>query len=129
MSRIQNTRLRAEAGSSTVPPAVARWRRLRKIIIVALLLIGCASLSPRLREEATRNRERLNGVHVGQTTSEVRAIMGKEPERRDVRRRFDGKTIEMWGFATDYVRKLDTVITFVDGRVEEIKTLPWYEPD
>jgi hypothetical protein len=97
--------------------------------VVALLVIGCASLSPRLREEATRNRERLNGVRVGQTTSEVRAIMGKEPERRDVRRRFDGKMIEMWGFASDYVRKLDTVITFVDGRVEEIKTLPWYEPD
>ncbi len=97
--------------------------------MVALLLIGCASLNPRLREEATKNRERLNRVRVGQTTGEVRAIMGKDPERRDVRRRFDGKVIEMWGFATDYVRKLDTVITFVDGRVEEIKTLPWYEPD
>jgi prepilin-type processing-associated H-X9-DG protein len=55
--------------------------------------------------------------------------MGKEPERRDVRKRFDGKAVEMWSYATDYLRRLDTTITFVDGHVEEIKTLPWYDPD
>ena len=112
---------------------MAKWRRLRRFpllyLLAAILLSGCASLNPRLREEATHNRERLNRVRVGQTVEEVRAIMGKDPERRDTRRRFDGKVVEIWGFATDYVRKLDTSITFVDGRVEEIKTLPWYEPD
>jgi hypothetical protein len=90
---------------------------------------ACISLSPTLRREAAANRGKLNQVRVGQTLAEVRAIMGKEPERRDVRNRFDGKVVEMWSYATDYVRRLDTTIIFVDGRVEEIKTLPWYEPD
>jgi len=100
-----------------------------KLLFFALGATACISLSPTLRREATANRQKLNQVHVGQTVAEVRQIMGKEPERRDVRNRFDGKVVEMWGYATDYVRRLDTTIVFIDGRVQEIKTLPWYEPD
>src|SRR5947209_16620916 len=99
------------------------------LLFFSLVLSACISISPTLRHEAVTNRERLNLVRVGQTLEEVRAVMGKEPERRDSRKRFDGKLVEMWSYATDYVRRLDTTITFVDGRVEEIKTLPWYEPD
>lgn len=102
-------------------------RRARLLLIV--FLAACIPLSPSLRRDAAANREKLNQVRVGQTIAEVRAIMGKDPERRDVRQRFDGKTVEMWSYATDYVRRLDTTITFLDGHVQEIKTLPWYEPD
>jgi len=101
----------------------------RLFVFFALAITACASLSPTLRHEAVANREKLNQVRVGQTVAEVRQIMGKEPERRDVRSRFDGKIVEIWAYATDYVRRLDTTITFIDGRVQEIKTLPWYEPD
>ncbi len=82
-----------------------------------------------MRRNVETNRLRARKVTVGQTLDEVRAEMGKEPERRDVRRRFDGKTIEVWSYASDYVRRLDTTITFVDGRVSEVKTLPWFDAD
>jgi hypothetical protein len=104
-------------------------RRFSWVLFFALALGACTSISPTLRREATANRGRLNLVRVGQTFEEVRAIMEKEPERRDSRKRFDGKLVEMWSYATDYVRRLDTTITFIDGKVEEIRTLPWYEPD
>jgi hypothetical protein len=100
-----------------------------KLVFLAFTATACISLSPTLRRETVANREKLNHVHVGQTIAEVRQVMGKEPERRDVRQRFDGKMVEMWSYATDYVRRLDTTIVFIDGKVQEIKTLPWYEPD
>jgi hypothetical protein len=99
------------------------------ILFLFVLAAACASIDPSLHREATLNREKLNHVHVGQTLDEVRAIMGNEPERRDARKRFDGKVVELWSYATDYVRRLDTTITFIDGRVEEIKTSTWYDPD
>lgn len=95
-------------------------------------LTGCSyiiPLNPHFRHEAAENHAHAAALRVGQTTDEVRGIMQKDPERRDVRRRFDGKVVEVWSYATDYVRRLDTSITFVDGRVEEIKTLPWFEAD
>ena len=78
---------------------------------------------------AEENRARLNHVAVGQTMSEVRATMQKDPERREVRLRFDGKTVELWSYVSDYARKLDSTIIFIDGRVEEIRTTSWMEKD
>lgn len=106
--------------------------RLAMAGFCAVWLTACSyviPLSPRFRHEAAENHLHAAALRLGQTPDEVRAIMQKDPERRDVRRRFDGKTVEMWGYATDYVRRLDTTITFVDGHVEEIKTLPWFEAD
>ena len=78
---------------------------------------------------AEENRARLDQVKVGQTFDEVRAVMQKPPEKREVRARFDGKQIEFWSYVSDYARKLDTTITFVDGRVSEIRTSTWEEHD
>jgi len=98
-------------------------------LVSVLTAFSCSIATPARRRQAEENRIHATTLRVGATLDEVRATMGKDPERRDVRKRFDGKTIEIWGYATDFVRKLDTTIVFVDGRVEEIKTLPWYDPD
>ena len=52
-------------------------------------------------------------------------IMGKPPERRNAHVRFDGISIEEWSYITDYVRRMDTTITFVGGKVDEIRAAPW----
>ncbi len=62
---------------------------------------------------------------MGQTLVEVERVMGKGPERRHARVRFDGVAIEEWSYSTDPVRKLDTIITFVGGKVHEINTAGW----
>jgi hypothetical protein len=108
----------------------ARRNSFVTLVIVALLTsLSCSVATPARRRQAEENRIRATTLRIGATLEEVRATMGKEPERRDVRKRFDGKTVEIWAYATDYVRRLDTTIVFVEGRVEEIKTLPWYDPD
>lgn len=68
-------------------------------------------------------------MRIGQTFDEVRAVMSKPPEKREVRQRFDGKQIEFWSYVTDYARKLDSTITFVDGRVSEVRVTTWQEAD
>lgn len=60
---------------------------------------------------------------------EVRALMEKPPEKREVRLRYDGKQIEFWSYVTDYARRIDSTITFVDGRVTEIRATAWREVD
>ena len=35
----------------------------------------------------------------------------------------------MWSYVSDYARKLDTTLIFVDDRLEEIRTTPWKEAD
>jgi len=64
-------------------------------------------------------------LRIGQTLAEVERIMGKPPERRNARVRYDGISIEEWSYMTDYVRQQDTTITFVGGKVEEIRATPW----
>jgi hypothetical protein len=78
---------------------------------------------------AEQNRARIDQVKVGQTLGEVRAIVGKPPEKREVRLRFDGKTVELWSYVTDYARKVDSTIIFLDGRVTEIRVTSWEERD
>ena len=42
---------------------------------------------------------------------------------------FDGLSIEEWSYVTDYMRHADTMITFVGGKVVEIRVVPWEEKD
>ena len=78
---------------------------------------------------AEANRRHLGAVTIGQTLAEVRAVMQKEPDKREVRSRFDGKSVEFWTFVTDYGLKLQSTVTFVDGHVQEIRATSWEEKD
>ena len=109
-----------------VDPRIAR--KLTQLLVFALLA-GCVYVPRVMWRRAEENERHINQVRVGQTLAEVRAIMGKEPERREARARFDGKTVELWSYVTDYARKLDTTIIFVDGRVEELRATSWADKD
>jgi len=96
---------------------------------LTVALAGCVFVPSVMWHRAEENRAHLDRVQVGQTFDEVRTLMAKPPEKREVRARFDGKQVEFWSYATDYARKLDTTITFIDGRVTEIRTTTWQEKD
>jgi hypothetical protein len=107
------------------------------IVSIALLTLpGCttapaapaaapAPLPDWVVTRALENQKRVNQLRMGQTLAEVERVMGGGPERRHARVRFDGVAIEEWSYSTDPQRKLDTVITFVGGKVEEINTASW----
>ena len=87
---------------------------------------ACTVSVPRYAfEQALRNQQNVDKLRIGQTLSEVQRIMGKPPERRNAHVRFDGISIEEWSYITDYVRKMDTTITFVGGKVDEIRSAKW----
>ena len=75
---------------------------------------------------AETNRTRVNKIRLGQTLVEVERIMGA-PERRAARLRYDGVSVEEWSYITDYVRKMDALILFVGGKVQEIQSTSWDE--
>jgi hypothetical protein len=77
---------------------------------------------------AETNRTRVNKIRLGQTLVEVERIMGP-PERRAARLRYDGVSVEEWSYITDYVRKMDALILFVGGKVQEIQSTPWEEQE
>lgn len=97
--------------------------------MVMMLAASCVYVPAVMWRRAEENRERLNAVRAGQTMEEVQSAMGKPPEKREVRLRFDGKQIEFWSYVTDYARRVDSTITFVDGRVTEIRATSWQERD
>jgi len=102
----------------------------RLIFLCAVLqLVACVYVPRVMWNRAEQNRARVDQVKIGQTFGDVRAIMQKAPEKREVRARFDGKEVEFWSYVTDYARKLDSTITFVDGRVTEIRATTWQEAD
>ncbi|HXH93459.1 MAG TPA: hypothetical protein VNN25_17895 [Thermoanaerobaculia bacterium] len=104
----------------------------RKLLLTLLLtsaVSGCVFVPSVMWNRAETNRQHINAVHVGQSLAEVRQIMMKDPEKREMRSRFDGKTVEFWSYVTDYGRRLDSTITFIDGHVQEIRTTPWMEKD
>lgn len=87
---------------------------------------ACTVSVPRYAfETALKNQKNIDKLRIGQTLAEVERIMGKGPERRSARVRFDGISIEEWSYITDYVRKMDTTITFVGGKVDEIRSATW----
>ena len=103
--------------------------RLTRTIAVLFLLItlpACTVSVPRYAfEQALRNQQNVDKLRIGQTLAEVQKVMGKPPERRNAHVRFDGISIEEWSYITDYVRKMDTTITFVGGKVDEIRSAAW----
>lgn len=67
-------------------------------------------------QRAAQNSRVIGQVKLGQTTSEVRDIMGKDPERRQAR-----GDEETWWYLTDYAAMRYAVITFKGDRVSELK--------
>jgi hypothetical protein len=91
---------------------------------------ACAAFIPlEAYRLARENQSHVNRIRIGQTLAEVEKVMGRGPERRSTRLRFDGLSIEEWSYITDYVHRTDTTITFVGGKVEEIRAVPWGEKD
>lgn len=76
-------------------------------------------------DRALENQKHINQLRMGETFVEVERTMGRGPERRNARVRFDGVAVEEWSYVSDPVRKLDTVLTFVGGKLVEINTAPW----
>ena len=74
------------------------------------------------------NARHINHVALGQSIEDVSALMRHEPERRESRIDERGRAVESWGFLTDYRGRLVTTITFTDGKVTEIRQVPWEEP-
>ena len=105
-------------------------RRAAFAAAAALLMASCTVFVPLAAyRAASANQRNVNRIRLGQTLSEVEKIMGKGPEKRSTRLRFDGLSIEEWSYVTDYVHRADTMITFVGGKVEEIRSVPWEEKD
>ena len=104
--------------------------RRRSLFAAVLLLQSCTVFVPAAAwHRATQNQRNVNRIHLGQTLTEVERVMGSGPERRSTRLRFDGLSIEEWSYLTDYLRHSDTTITFVGGKVEEIRVTPWVDQD
>jgi len=104
---------------------------MKRVALAGLLLsLGCATQGVNIDRHAfalaEKNRAGINKVRLGQTLVEVERLMGP-PERRATRLRYDGVSIEEWSYLTDYVRKMDSLILFVGGKVEEIQSAPWEE--
>jgi len=105
---------------------------LRRVALIAAMLLAeaCTVFVPlhafRLAEQ---NQQHVDRIRIGQTLSEVERLMGHPPERRSTRLRFDGLSIEEWRYLTDYIHRSDTTITFVGGKVEEVRVVPWEEKD
>ena len=103
-------------------------RLIRSFAVVFLIATtqACTIYVPRYAfEAALANQKNTDRLRIGQTLAEVQRIMGKPPERRNAHVRFDGISIEEWSYITDYVRKMDTTITFVGGKVDEIRSAKW----
>lgn len=99
-------------------------------LVACLLAMSCTVFVPLAGYRAAiANQQHVNRVRLGQTLAEVEKIMTKGPERRSTRLRYDGLSIEEWSYVTDYIHRSDTTITFVGGKVNEIRVVPWVEKD
>jgi hypothetical protein len=99
------------------------------IAVLLFVALGCSTgvnVERHAFRLAEKNRARINQIRLGQTLVEVERIMGP-PERRAARLRYDGVSIEEWSYVTDYVRKMDGLILFVGGKVQEIQSTSWEE--
>jgi len=102
---------------------------LRLVLSIALLWwSGCIFVPLHQFRLATRNEQHIAKVRIGQTLAEVERVMGP-PERRNARVRFDGISVEEWTYLTDAIRRTDTTITFVGGKVEEVRAVVAKEED
>jgi hypothetical protein len=101
---------------------------LRLVLAIALLGSGCVFVPLHQFRLGTRNEQHIAQVRIGQTLAEVERVMGP-PERRNARVRFDGISVEEWTYLTDAIRRTDTTITFVGGKVEEVRAVVEKEED
>ena len=100
------------------------------LIFIVILLNGCGvsghyqSSSPckgfhkdqKSCQSAAENLSVIGKVNLGQSLKEVREIMGKDPEHRQVT-----NESETWEYITSYACLRFTTITFKNGVVVEIK--------
>lgn len=128
--------------------AINQLRRLTMSLAIVAGLCGCAAVQRPIRDaihppgqmaddgtiypchgykadgqtcgEAIYNSARIGRVAIGQTTADVRAVMGRNAETHSVSVR-DGRSVDSWGFRTDYERRITTTIEFVDGKVVAIR--------
>lgn len=107
---------------------VLRPRALAALVLTLSFALGCSTSTVNVERHAFRlaetNRTRVNKIRLGQTLVEVEKLMGP-PERRAARLRYDGVSVEEWSYITDYVRKMDALILFVGGKVQEIQSTSW----
>jgi len=99
----------------------------RRALVALVLLAACATgvdVDRHAFALAEKNRAKINQIRLGQTLVEVQKIMGP-PERRAARLRYDGVSVEEWSYITDYVRKMDALVVFVGGKVQEIQSTSW----
>ena len=68
---------------------------------------------------AAQNSGVIGNVKLGQSLSEVRDAMGKDPEQRTAI-----ADTETWGYLTDYGARRLTEIVFKNGVVQEIRQAP-----
>src|SRR6188474_105022 len=120
--------------------ATIRVAAISVAIVCLIGTLGCSTAAPPAAPDgpvnidrhafnlAETNRTHINKIRLGQTLVEVERIMGP-PERRAARLRYDGVSVEEWSYITDYVRKMDALILFVGGKVQEIQSTPWEERD
>lgn len=69
---------------------------------------------------ALYNGTRIGKVAIGQSITDVRQIMGHDPEQRSVQAT-DGHSSESWSFRTDYQGRIMTRIEFRDAVVVAIR--------
>lgn len=101
-----------------------RFRRLPALALLALLA-SCIhhQEADRLHEASIRNRARIAEVALGQSFADVQGILGT-PQSREAVRTSRGDE-ETWGYLIDYDRALMSAVIFVDGKVVEIREVPW----
>ena len=78
---------------------------------------------PQACERAHENSQVAGKVQIGQSPSEVRSVMGRDPERREAK-----AGSEVWSYLTDYTNDILMVIYFSNGAVVEIKQVNASEP-
>lgn len=71
--------------------------------------------------EAIYNARHVSKLQIGQTMKKARELLGREPEQRSVRSE-GSRTIETWGFLTNYQNTIYSAITFHDGKLVAIET-------
>jgi hypothetical protein len=101
------------------------------VLFVSIVIAGCG-VSGHYRDEgpcrgfhkdqdacerAYANSQVIGKVQIGQSKSDVLAVMGKGPERRDAT-----AESESWSYLTQYMGRVTTTITFKNGIVTEIRS-------
>lgn len=70
------------------------------------------------------NAPRLAKISLGMTKDDVLKIMEHPAERREAKTS-DGHDYESWLYMVNYTNEQMTAITFTDGKVTAMNTVPW----